>query len=225
MGIEALVTMAAVSAAAGGYATYKAAEDTNRTNRELQEQANKLNEGLTREQWGREDTARQRAVKDMLAAGLNPNLAAGAPAATSPAARMEAPQLQRNTAIGDMLGGLSTRIQSAIAMDTTMAQAELTKRSAKTESERPDALRAAASRDMATASKAYADAGFKNQASRIMKKDADLWVKQNIDVRDRDAVSKVTKQIPEIKQKAEDFLKNPPKSLKDYMQRYQDAYK
>ena len=54
-----------------------------------QSDANAKNEALTREQWGREDSAVQRRAKDMQAAGFNPLLAAGSPASASPASRME----------------------------------------------------------------------------------------------------------------------------------------
>lgn len=54
-------------------------------NRDLQREMNRKNEELMREAWARDDTARQRLVKDLEAAGLSKWLAAGAsPMSSSP---------------------------------------------------------------------------------------------------------------------------------------------
>lgn len=58
------------------------------------EMTNKQNEKLTKKQWAREDNAHQREVVDLKAAGINPLLGAGGSgAASSPAARMESPDI------------------------------------------------------------------------------------------------------------------------------------
>lgn len=62
--------------------------------------SNNRNERLMREAWSREDTAVQRRAKDLEASGINPVMAAGSPAGSSPAIRVEAPQFEGNP-VGD----------------------------------------------------------------------------------------------------------------------------
>lgn len=54
---------------------------------------NKANQIITREQWARDDNAVQRGARDMLAAGINPLMAAGHAASNSAPIQMKAPQV------------------------------------------------------------------------------------------------------------------------------------
>lgn len=72
----------------GGYFNYK-----------QQERANELNEALTRESWARDDTAVQRRVKDLIAAGLSPTLAAGSAASTTAPIRINPAQFDSNSVL------------------------------------------------------------------------------------------------------------------------------
>jgi hypothetical protein len=75
---------------------------------------NAINVGQQNKAWAREDNAVQRRAADMQAAGFNPVLAAGAPAQSSPAVRLD------NVAEGAMQGA-----QSATDISRTQAQEEL----------------------------------------------------------------------------------------------------
>jgi rRNA maturation endonuclease Nob1 len=78
----------------GNILNYESQRNTNQANLKAVRETNALNESLTRESWSREDNAIQRRSADMAAAGINPVLAAGSPAASSSAAHMEAPRRQ-----------------------------------------------------------------------------------------------------------------------------------
>lgn len=94
---------------------------------DAQRDANAQNLALTREQWAREDNAIQRRAADMSAAGINPLLAAGSPAAASAPARMEAAGPAGGNPIGAVLGAFQgvTSIAKSLA-DAQLVRAQTT---------------------------------------------------------------------------------------------------
>lgn len=80
---------------------------------------NKRNERLMREAWDREDTAVQRRKADLLAAGMNPVLAAGQAATSSAPIRLEAPEIN-----ADLTAGLRAKTE---AVQYAKTQAELSR--------------------------------------------------------------------------------------------------
>lgn len=79
----------------------------------LQAGAQVLNQINQRKVWQREDTAVQRRVADLKAAGLSPTLAAGSAASTSAPIRVEAPQYRSDVA-AQSAGIAQTRAQRVL---------------------------------------------------------------------------------------------------------------
>lgn len=89
----------------------------------MQAHYNNLNRDLMYQSWAREDNAIQRRVKDLLAAGLHPALAAGAGASSSPPIELNSPQMDR---IEDIGSKVAATLQQQQQYHLTRAQAELT---------------------------------------------------------------------------------------------------
>lgn len=93
-------------------------------NLEWQKEYAKINEGLLRESWAREDNAVQRRVADLKAAGLSPTLAAGSAAATSSPIQLKAPQneFRYENPFG---GGILQAMASVLALKNADLQNQL----------------------------------------------------------------------------------------------------
>ena len=90
-------------------------------NRNLTRETNAQNESLMREAWARDDTARQRMVQDLEAAGLSKWLAAGASPMTSSPISLTAPQ---NDYKADFKGDFLDKALSAYQNVQYIAQTE-----------------------------------------------------------------------------------------------------
>lgn len=219
MGVEALAIGALTAfGAAGSYAgAVKSSESNERINKQnvdLQNRINSQNEGLMRESWKRDEGAVSRRAADLEAAGLSKTLAAGSAAAASSPIKLDAPQKQFEDshwagAGADMGKQIGASAYMARQADSAAAQADLTRSQIQTEVSKRKQMDANAVNQLATA-------GFKGQAERVMHKDADLWVNQNLDVRDRDLLSKGMRAFPEVTEKVRRTLKDPGRAAQDY---------
>lgn len=98
-----------VASVVGSIINYHAQEETNQANKDINQSNIDYNTAMTQQQWERDDTAHQREVADLEAAGLSPlanmsgtttSAALGAP---SPIA-MQAPKVDTNALINSVLG-------------------------------------------------------------------------------------------------------------------------
>lgn len=90
----------ALISAFGGLA---AAGLTAAANSHAQAQTNALNESMQREQWERDDTAYQRMVQDMQAAGLNPLSSFSSPVSSGLTAQAQAPTFDFSSAANNLM--------------------------------------------------------------------------------------------------------------------------
>lgn len=98
-------------------------------NRNLQRETNAQNEALMREAWARDDTARQRMVKDLEAAGLSKWLATGASPMTSSPISLQAPQ--NDFKMNLSADGLSHAYQNMLQFAQTRQETENAKETGK----------------------------------------------------------------------------------------------
>lgn len=107
-----------VGTVAQGWMNYKATQDTNAANIKMNEANNAQNLALTQQSWRRDDNAIRRRVADMRAAGLNPVLAAGQGAQSTPPIAMQSGRAQ-----APQMSGLGDAISKGAATYSALVQA------------------------------------------------------------------------------------------------------
>lgn len=100
---------AIAAAVIGGVISYNATKNINQTNQNINQKNLDYNAALTQQSWERDDTAHQREVADLQAAGLSPLAATGGLHVTSPLGApapiaMQAPQFDVNSLVQGILG-------------------------------------------------------------------------------------------------------------------------
>lgn len=123
--------MGAIAEAVGGAIQGFANTGVSIANLIMQKKAYDQNQSNIEETWKREDTAVQRRVKDLEAAGLSPTLAAGSAASSTSPISLNAPQMSKLDGVSGVLNSIiqgKTIAQQNANIAYTKAQTDLIKK-------------------------------------------------------------------------------------------------
>lgn len=134
------------------------------------------NEKLTREQWSRDDSAVQRRVADLKAAGLSPVLAAGSAASNSQP--IASNQTSRDVDFGNPAMAILSAMQQGANIKNTQAGTDLTKFQTETEAFKQNVMQSELEKNYAQ-SKLY-DAQQQNMALQNLWYENDMLSKINL---------------------------------------------